>query len=146
MMTPEYGGPLEEQTRHESSKGLPEGVLTHPEIKNSSANDHTAHHKSPVGLQVPEAECSFSWTSDCDHVVFVSLLSFYRESHLPGGHQSEILSLKPVLSLIRWSRQRGEPMSTGLPWKGFLNTVKRDWRFVASCLVVASAIIYYFWK
>ena len=40
----------------------------------------------------------------------------------------------------------GNLMSTGIPPKGFLNTIKRDWRFIASCAVVGAAIIYYFWK
>jgi hypothetical protein len=35
---------------------------------------------------------------------------------------------------------------SSIPWTGMIRTLKRDWRFVASCAVVAAAIIYYFWK
>jgi hypothetical protein len=36
-------------------------------------------------------------------------------------------------------------MST-IPWRGMAATLERDWRFVASCAVVAAAIIYYLGK
>jgi hypothetical protein len=32
----------------------------------------------------------------------------------------------------------------GKLWRGFVNTIKRDWRFIASCVLVAA--VYYLWR
>jgi len=37
-------------------------------------------------------------------------------------------------------------LMSSIPWRGFVGTLKRDWRFVVSCAVVAAAILYYLWK
>jgi hypothetical protein len=52
------------------------------------------------------------------------------------GWPSEVLT-------IGWTA--GYPTST-IPWRGVISTIKRDWRFTASCAVVAAAIIYYLWR
>jgi hypothetical protein len=33
-----------------------------------------------------------------------------------------------------------------IPWRGFIGTIKRDWRFIASCALIAAAVIYFIWK